>query len=429
MHIYFSGIGGSGLSALAHIALDAGYKVSGSDVAFNTNTASLAKRGVQIADQQSANSIKKLHKSNPIDWLVISSAIPGNHPEVTFANEHTIPATKREALINHLLTEFGHKLIAISGTHGKTTTTAMVVWLMRALGQPVSWLIGANLPFGPSGHLEQQAGYFVLEADEYDRHMLHYKPQLGIISSLDYDHPDIYPTQADYYQAFEQFASQSQQVVIWQTDAQKINAPANCFALPDNHDHLPVDLPGEHNRRNGWLAAKAVELLGLLAHGQKTWHELLAALANFPGTERRFEQLAPGIVSDYAHHPAEIAATLAMAQEYRRQHNLQKIIVIYQPHQDMRQRAVAAGYQHAFDAADEVWWLPTYEPPGRSVGRPLPPAQLIKHLSNPDKAHIARKGAKLAKIAYTNQAKANLVIIMGAGDIDSWARQHFKDEQ
>jgi UDP-N-acetylmuramate--alanine ligase len=216
MHIYFSGIGGSGLSPLANLALDCGFEVSGSDREDSQNLEDLKNRGAKITIGQSTQEIEQTYQNQPFDWIVITSALSADHPHKLFAEQNQLKITKRHELINFILQEKNLKLIAVAGTHGKTTTTGMLVWIFKQLRIPVSYLIGTNISYGRSGEYAPDSQYFVYECDEFDRNMLHFKPFLSVVPSLDYDHPDTYKTEKDYCESFIQFFSQSQNVVSWQ---------------------------------------------------------------------------------------------------------------------------------------------------------------------------------------------------------------------
>lgn len=420
MHIYFSGIGGSGLSALAHVALDGGYRVSGSDTTESQNTHDLAHRGVDIATSQDGSHIKTVHGQHPIDWVVVSSAIPAKHAERDFAHKHDLKLTKRDGFINYVLEEHGLKLIAVSGTHGKTTTTAMIAWLANELGKPMSWVIGTNVPFGNSGHLEKKARFLVLEADEYDRHMLNYQPFLTVIPSLDYDHPDIYPDQEDYVAAFDQLAAQSQLTIAWRDGARQLAVSNSVFELPETPNVSAISLAGEHNRKNAWLAATALERLDLIGEEDTEWQRALKLFATYPGTQRRFEKLTDNLYTDYAHHPREIEATLEHARELP-DHG--RLVVVYQPHQNTRQHEVADEYRQAFEQADKVYWLPTYLSREDDSLEILPPEHFQELIGK--KVQVAALDDTLVKAIKQHAKKGDTVVAMGAGDIDPWLREKF----
>ncbi|HSX27909.1 MAG TPA: Mur ligase domain-containing protein [Candidatus Saccharimonadales bacterium] len=418
MHIYFSGLGGVAIGPLALIARDSGYEVSGSDMATSRWTQLMEAEGIHVNIGQDGSQIAAAHKYRPIDWLVISSAVPAEHPEVQFARDHHIPVTKRANMLKKILADKHLKLIAISGTHGKTTTTAMMVWLFTRFQLPVSYSIGSHVSFGPSGAYQANSEYFVYECDEYDRNMLEFHPFMSLITSVDYDHADIYPTRQVYDQAFLQFATQSQSVLFWQSDATRLKPSHSRITILDDDDaHLQhIHLAGRHNRQNAWQAASAFAQL----FPQYALEDVLAKLSDFPGSDRRFEKLADNIYTSYDHHPTEIRAALQLASELN-----DHVIAVYQPHQNSRQHEFANEYADCFIQAEHLYWLPTYlsrEDPNLPV---LSPQELIAHLSNPDIAEPAEMTDELAAILQQAAADGKLVLCMGAGDIDAWARSHF----
>jgi len=157
MKIYFSGIGGVGLGPLAEIAYDAGYTVIGSDMSKSLTTDELRKRGIEIEFNQDGSFLKSSHQDQPIDWFIYTSALPETHPELLLAKELGIKTAKRDELLAHIIKEKNLKLIAIAGTHGKTTTTGMLVWAFKLLNVPVSYSVGSTLSFGPSGMFDPES--------------------------------------------------------------------------------------------------------------------------------------------------------------------------------------------------------------------------------------------------------------------------------
>ncbi|HEX6258992.1 MAG TPA: Mur ligase domain-containing protein [Candidatus Saccharimonadales bacterium] len=415
MHIYFSGIGGVGLGPLAEIALDAGYQVSGSDTQDGPMTELLKKRGVAIAIGQDGSHIKDLHASHPIDWFVHTAALKSDHPELTFAHRAEIRISKRDELLAQIITDKNLQLIAIAGTHGKTTSTGMVVWLLKQLGIPVSYSIGTTVSFGPSGSFDPSSRYFVYECDEFDRNFLNFYPTVSLVTAIDYDHPDTYPTQQEYLAAFAQFVGQSQKTIMWEKDAQSLPQPlaAPVTVLSDTESNR-VQLPGQHNRQNAWLAVTAVaELTG------KDSLELAQRMQNFPGTHRRFEKLAPNLYSDYGHHPVEIAATLQMARELS-----DHVVLVYQPHQNIRQHEIKTQYADCMREAEMIYWLPTYlsrENPSLPI---LSPQELSDTLTNRESVVISDLNEELWQHIQNELGAGSLVVAMGAGSIDAWLRQH-----
>lgn len=419
MHIYFSGIGGAGIGSLALVARDAGLAVSGSDQEASRNTKKLAAAGIRIDIGQTGQKIAAAHQADPIDWMVVSAAIPPGHTELQFAMNHGIKISKRHELLNYIIAEKRLKLIAVSGTHGKTTATGMLVWILTQLGLAVSYSIGTNLAFGASGKYTLDSKYFVYEADEFDRNMLQFQPYISLIPALEYDHPDIYKDVEDYKAAFRKFISQSHCTYTW-TDIGKYLGfqDQTClhFLDPQDSSSAELTLAGEHNRRHAQLVTKAAhDLL------QTPYSELHTAINAFPGTERRFEKLAEHLYSDYAHLPAEIAATLQLAGELS-----QNIVAIYQPHQNIRQHSIQDHYGDCFRLAKKIYWLPTYLSREDSNLPILKPTDLLARL-NPaiqERTEAAEMDKELVKKVNEHRRNDDLVVVMGAGSIDPWTRQN-----
>lgn len=415
MNIYFSGLGGVGIGPLAEIAHDAGHSVIGSDLAEGPLTRELTARGVTVNIGQDGTFLRQTHAATPIDWFVYTAALPATHPELVAAKALGIRAAKRDEFLAELIKTHNLKLIAIAGTHGKTTTTGMMVWALKELGIPVSYSVGTTVSFGPSGAYVEGSEYFVYECDEYDRNLLHFSPYLSLLTSIDYDHPDTYPTEADYTATFRQYITQSRHTIGWQKDLAYIEQPTNehIWALEDN-DVQQVQIPGEHNRRNATLVMKALENLGV--NGAERAQEVLE---RFPGTDRRFEKLDDNLYSDYGHHPEEIAATLQLAREIS-----DNIVLVYQPHQNWRQHFIRDEYTSQFEAAKKVFWLPTYltrENPDQPV---LAPHELTSHITNQAALTYADLDDALWSEIQSYRAKGYLVLCMGAGTIDGWVRQN-----
>lgn len=419
MNIYFSGIGGVGLGPLAEIALDAGHRVCGSDPTESDMTSQLAQRGVKISHDQTGVFFESQHSDQPIDWFVHTSALPSNHPEINAARDLGIKVSKRDELLAAIIKEKNLKLIAVAGTHGKTTTTGMFVWALKQLAIPVSYSVGTTFTFGPSGRLDPDSEYFVYECDEYDRNFLHYHPHLSLITSIDYDHPDTYPTKDDYLAAFRQFIQQSDGLILWQTDAEKIGIDMpSAWCLQDD-EIADVQLAGAHNRRNATLVLKSLERLDL--------GDIQAnrdAINSFPGTDRRFEKLADNLYIDYGHHPIEISATLAMARELS-----DDIVLVYQPHQNIRQHEIKDQYTDCFSDASDIYWLPTYQTREDPSLRILTPQELTKNITNKEAVHIAVLDTKLWQDIESARKRGALVLLMGAGSIDNWAHMQLKKSE
>ena len=206
MNIYISGISGTGLGPLALMASDAGLFVSGSDLSEGAVSSELLSKNIPVEfGVQNGDFLQKMYDAGKVDWFVYTSALPADHPELQLAQKLGVRISKRDELIAYLVDKLGLKMVAVAGTHGKTTTTSMITWVALNLGLPISYLIGTTLPFAEAGHYDAESEFLIYEADEYDRNFLHFSPWLSVITTVSYDHPDIYPTKLDYMRAFSKF--------------------------------------------------------------------------------------------------------------------------------------------------------------------------------------------------------------------------------
>lgn len=419
MNIYFSGIGGVGIGPLAEIAHDAGHSVAGSDANEGLITQQLRGRGINLSIGQDGSFLAAEHARQPIDRLVYTAALPTDHPELLVAKELGIHTAKRDEFLAEFIKEHSLQLIAIAGTHGKTSTTGMAVWAFKQLGIPVSYSVGSTLTFGPSGAYDPDSKYFIYECDEFDRNFLHFSPDISLITAVDYDHPDTYPTEDDYKQAFTQYLTQSKRTILWDHDQSYIGAPnSETQHTLTQTDVLKKDrlaLAGEHTRRNATLVYTLLMELSLC-----TPEQAVSILNTFPGTDRRFERIAQHLYSDYGHHPKEIAATLQLAREIA-----PHITLVYQPHQNVRQHEVIDDYTDAvFKDADEIYWLPTYLTRERADLPVLTSAELTRQLTRKEVLHMAELDENLGREIANAINQGSLVLCMGAGSIDSWIRDY-----
>jgi UDP-N-acetylmuramate--alanine ligase len=429
MHIFFSGIGGTAIGPLALIAKQAGYNVSGSDKQESQYIEYLRKHGItDIHIGQSREQIASAHDAHPIDWFVYSSAVAienPNAPELAFCREQTIKTSKRDELLNLILQEKGLKLIAIAGTHGKTTTTAMTIWLFKQLGVPLSYSVGAKLSFGDMGQYVEGSEYFVYEADEFDRNFLAFEPHLSLITGVSWDHHEIFPTREDYQDAFREFIDQSAFTFAWQEDIDYLGLEErdHLTCLVSNSPELEkISLKGLYNRLDAWLAIQAVHRIT-----NTPLPELIAAANHFPGLQRRMEQVAPGLYSDYAHTPEKIRGAMSVALEMAADSN-QQLVVVYEPLTNRRQHFMLDDYKDCFTGAEHVYWTPTYLAREDPTQRVISPEELISHLSDPSIAEPAELNTTLKTKLQKHLAAGNMVVAMvggGGQSLDEWLRQEF----
>ncbi|MBR1875206.1 hypothetical protein IJ798_02415, partial [Candidatus Saccharibacteria bacterium] len=305
--------------------------------------------------------------------------------------------------------------------HGKTTTTSMLIWAAKKLGIKASYLVGTTLGFAESGSYKNGDEFFIYEADEYDRNFLKFSPWLALITFVSYDHPDIYRTEEDYKDAFKTFEMQSQNVIF-----------GSPLAAPDSLEYLTeknisarviidsdsrLNLAGQARREDATLALNALRKMTNIDD-----EEIVKVLNEFPGVGRRFEKIADGIYSDYAHHPEEIKATIEIAQEEAERTGKKGVVALYEPHQNIRQHEVKDGYKNAFAGVSKLFWLPTYltrEDPNLKI---ITPEDFIADLENRELAEPAELDEELATEIKKYQSDGYLVLLMTAGPADMWLR-------
>lgn len=431
MHIFFSGIGGSGIGPLALVAQQAGFTVSGSDKQDSLYIEYLKKHGItDVHIGQSYEQIAVVHEQHPIDWYVYSSSVSieqPDAPEFAFCREQNIHMSQRDELTNHILQEKHLKLIAVAGTHGKTTTTAMTIWLLQQLGLPESHILPAKSHFTDMGQYQSGSEYFVYECDEFNRNFLSFEPAVSLITGIDWDHPDIYPTREDYYAAFTEFLEQSRRSFVWRDDAERLGVRAGETVEILDEDNLAiagVQLPGLVNRRNAWLVAQGVHYLT-----GKPVEELVRHLEAFPGVSRRFEQIVPGLYSDYAHTPPKIRGALQLAREIAGDN----VVVVYEGLHNTRQHFIKDELVHLFDGVKKLYIVPSYLAREDTSLKLLTPddLRLILAADTQTLTEPAELGPELReKIAAAVKSGATVLCLSAGGghSLDEWLRQEFSGD-
>ncbi|MBQ3453074.1 hypothetical protein IJG28_02695 [Candidatus Saccharibacteria bacterium] len=407
MNVYISGISGTGMGPLALMAKQAGFSVAGSDLAKGAIYDELLQAGIEVEIGQQDGKFLAKKIEDGINWFVYTSALTEDHAELVMAKEAGIKCTKRDDFTAYLVDKLGLKMVAVAGTHGKTTTTAMIIWTALRLGLPVSYIVGTTLGFAVSGAYHAGDKYFIYEADEYDRNFLKYHPWLAVLPAVTYDHSDIYPTREDYVAAFLQFEKQSENVV---------------------REGIEADyrLAGDVRRKDASLAAAAIAKIMVDMGRTFGIDEITKILSEFPGVGRRFERLSDGVYTDYAHHPEEIEATIEVANEQAEMDHKKGVVVVYQPHQNIRQHEVKAGYHDVFKGASKIYWLPTYltrEDPKLAV---ITPEEFVADLDNAEDAEPAKLDESLATKLREHVKNGDLVILLTAGPADEWFRNVFR---
>ncbi len=415
---------------MALIAKQAGYEVSGSDKQDSQYIQYLLKHGINdIYIGQTREAIENFHRSKPIDWYVFSSAVQKenpNHPELQFVAEQNIKHSKRDTLLTYLIEDRQLRLVAIAGTHGKTTTTAMTIWLMKSLGLPISYSVGAKIKFGDMGHYDPKSEHFVLECDEFDRNFLSFKPYMSLISGIGYDHHEIYPTPQAYREAFREFLGKSAWRFIWKSDVEKLTMEmdSSFIVLDDTTPELQqLKLYGSVNRRNAWLVIQAVHLIT-----KEPVERLIGHMNRFPGVSRRMEAIKKHLYSDYAHTTDKIKGAVEIGLEIAKEQG-RKLVVIYEPLTNRRMHHTKDEHRDVFNGVSKLYWVPSYlarEDPNLAV---LTPAELIKVLSPETQAvaEAAELDDKL-KQAIKHHRKTDIVLALsggGGGSLDEWLRKEF----
>ena len=453
MNIFISGISGTGMGPLALMAKQAGFNVFGTDLAEGAISSELFNAGIPFkvgADAQNGEFLQECIRDKGVDWFVYTSALPKNHPELVLAKKMGLRISKRDELIAFLVDKLGLKMVAVAGTHGKTTTTAMIIWACRELGVPVSYLVGTTLPFAKAGQYKPESEFLIYEADEYDRNFLYFNPWLAVITTISYDHPDTYKTDVDYRRAFRRFMGQSERVIKGDTVSEgDVIASGKNSAISERD----FTLSGEVRRKDAKLAFLAVREIFEEIGRDFDREKVIQVLNAFPGVGRRFERLATGFYSDYAHHPEEVAETVKMALEEASRHNFKGVVVVYEPHQNTRQHQILDGYKDVFSGIKKLFWLPTFLTREDESLKVLTPEDFIEKLELNKSAAKEVAGAGVAKdfdenfadavgVNFAEAAEADeeladrlkqlreqgyLILLMTAGPADKWLRNIAKE--
>ena len=371
--IWFVGIGGAGLSAYAFLARAWGAEVGGWDRVDTPYLAALGGVEVELGPEPATRE----------GWeTVVSTAYAGR-----------VPGRSRAELLAELVSL--RRSIVVSGAHGKTTTSGMIAFVLAELGHDPAWLVGGELP-QLGGNAGAGEGWLVVEGDESDRTIAALRPEVAVVTNIELDHHATFASDAELRELFDRWLQDVPQVVRgWEL------APVE----------LELAIPGEHNRRNAAAALAALELAGV-ARG-----EAEPVLARFRGAGRRFETVGEAggvtVVDDYAHHPSEIAATIAAARE----RTAGRVLVLFQPHLYTRTRHLAHEFGRALSEADAVCVTEIY----RAREQPLPgvSGKLVVDALRPGlRAGWAPEVEQGAALVAGWARPGDLVLTLGAGDVD-----------
>ena len=399
MKIHFIGIGGIGVSALAQYYLQKGYEISGSDLAPSEITDAMAKVGVEIFIGNKPEHIKP-----DVDLVVYSPAVKSDNQEFMTAKKLGIKLQSYPEALGQLTREY--TTIAISGSHGKSTTTAMTALVLIAGGIDPTVIVGTKLKeFGNSNFRAGKSNYLVIEACEYDGSFLEYSPTIAVITNIDKEHLDYFKTFANVKKAFKEFVKKVPQDGLLITEK---NLPMK------EVKNLKLQVPGQHNILNALAALSVARFLGVADEIS------FQALSEFTGTWRRFEitKTEPyTVVSDYGHHPNEILATLTAARE---KYPDKKIWVIFQPHQYQRTYYLLKDFIKVFRKIniDNIIITDIYDVAGReekNINQKINSELLVKKINKKNVQYANIIDAE--KYVKGNVKNGEVVIIMGAGDV------------
>ncbi|MEZ4926040.1 MAG: UDP-N-acetylmuramate--L-alanine ligase [Saprospiraceae bacterium] len=432
-NIYFIGIGGIGMSALARYFKLQGAAVYGYDRTETELTKALVAEGMAVHYEDDVTQIPE-----NVDLVVYTPAVPADHSELSWFRDQGYPVKKRAEVLG--IISRAKRCIAIAGTHGKTTTSTMTSHLLRSCGIDATAFVGGISGNLSSNFAQGTSDWVVVEADEYDRSFLHLHPEIAVINSVDADHLDIYGSEAEVRASYAQFASQLKpggRLLLEQgVDIQVDNAlrfgpgaknfePVNIrmengfsvFDLLENNGEtshtlftgLKLPYPGLHNVKNATAAIAAT----ILAGGNKD--SITAALEVFKGVKRRFETICKSddvvYIDDYAHHPAELNAAISAARDM---YPGKKLTAVFQPHLFTRTRDFANEFAKALDKLDACVLLPIY--PAREL-----PIEGVNSEMLLNKMTLKNKQLLNAEQLLTelkNDGISGVLMTMGAGDID-----------
>ena len=433
--VHFVGIAGAGMSALAELFVHRGVPVTGCD-ANAAGVDDLKRLGITIFDGHDTAHVRDARA------LVVTSAMPKDHPELMAARERGLPVVRRADALGEATA--GRDLVGVAGTHGKSTTTVMTAEALAAAGKNPTALVGARVASWNGNMRRGDTALYVAEADEYDRSFLAMTPTVATVTNVEADHLDVYGDLASIRDAFAQFIRGARHVVLCADDAGATSLPtpssaevirygivspdARLKALNPRFEHggaafaveydeellgsVTLRVSGNHNVLNALAAIGAGLALGApfagLAHG----------LGNVTGVERRFERVGEArgvtIVDDYAHHPTEINATLAAA---RAAFPGRRIVVAFQPHLYSRTRDFAREFAAALTRGDAIYLTEIY--PSREHPIPGVTSDLVANAFGAEKGKLAWRGERsaLADALASGVREGDVVITMGAGDI------------
>ncbi len=401
LKVHFMGIGGSGISAVARMAKHLGYDVSGCDLEESSITYRLRKDGIPVAIGHDATHLKK------IDLLIHTPAVfyqSDTHPEYKKAKSSMI---WEEFMAKYL--QKGKYVIAVSGTHGKGTTAAMISKVMEDAGTDPTCEVGANLlDWDKKNYRLGKSKYFVCEADEFRDKFLLYSPEIAIITSLEMDHPEYFKDFSQVITSFKKFAAKAK-VVIASADLKKYKlAKKVIYYQPAK---LKLKLPGAHIKADAGAAMAVAKYLKINERVAKK------SLESFSGLERRFEFRGEvdgvKIIDDYAHHPTAVTANIKAVRE---KYPKKKVWIVFQPHMHSRLETLFADFAKSLKMADRVVVTDVFTRRESGVTKPSG-KDLALAVGSPRATYVGGDLQNVANFVSRNSSKGDVVLVLGAGDV------------
>jgi UDP-N-acetylmuramate--alanine ligase len=431
--IHFMGIAGAGMSALALIARSRGVTVSGCDASPSVTDA--APLGVCVLREHDPSHVADARA------VVYTAAVPEHHPELEAARSLGIPVLKRAAALAEIVRD--GRTVAVAGTHGKTTTTAMTTIALQAVGSDPTGVVGGRVAGWNGNAVVGRSDLFVVEADEYDRSFLQLHPEIAVVNNVEADHLECYGSTDALELAFAEFAGRAARVLAGADDAgaarvcQRLDIPTwtigvsatadlrlrnltqsrettrAVLSLPDGGTvDIELRVPGLHNLRNAAMAVGVVFAL------REDVDSAAGALAHFGGVSRRFEVLGTArgitVVDDYAHHATEIAATLGAARQH---FPGRRLVAVFQPHLFSRTKAQSAALGIVLSVADLAVVAPIY--PARESPIPGVTGKLVANAVQRAGGNVTwvDERAAIADAVEQLVCEGDVVLTLGAGDI------------
>jgi UDP-N-acetylmuramate--alanine ligase len=438
MKVHFLGLGGAGLSALAGWMIDQGYQVSGCDIALNERIKPLLDKGVEFKQGNSPD-----HITSDLDWLIHPN-IDQSHKEIQAAKQAGVETSTYFQALGKVTADY--KTIAVSGAHGKTTTTLMIKTMLEKLDQDPNAIVGEGI------YRHGESDLFVVEACEYKRQFLSLTPNILIITNIAYDHPDCYDSIEEVEQAFEQLISQMESrswVIGYDKDplvknvlskAKKQGLETETFGveimdyqpqgwgsdsvlnIDGNKIKLHLDLPGRHNVLNALAAIKAVAKLGLNPQ------QAADRLTGFTGCRRRLEKIGQigqaVLIDDYGHHPDQIQAVLnSLRNVYPNEH----LVAVFEPHQYERTWQLFDRFTQVWEQVDKLYLLPIYKIKGRESKQALESVNIDKLYQalkeNDVRVELVKEKEKMLDKLRQEGKDTQAIILFSAGPFSDYLRQ------